>query len=367
MGQSAADDLSKPERFVASLISRAKPQAPSLVIETMFDSLEPPTKIRVCAFLAASDCFASVKPEYLASLADDFPVEVASIRASLIVHGVGRGDEEARCREAIAVVNAARGGRDNPIVCFNLAYLHARLREKSKAIRYAKRSVAASSNGAPLGSALMLLIRVLRSNCQSEDAAAIAIGSCVLLAHYHRDILIEGIYAAAECGDLATTETLFKCLRTHFKVDPVALQAAVRLNLMLGKTDSAAGCFQTWADVDQQSAEFFFGYAQLCFSAKDFAEAESALTSATELQPFNGNYHAALANLLFRLGQEEKALTIAKYAVKIDPDSVHAWFALANVSHNPAEASEALAKATDLRKTVIDLAQLSLVLTTDNV
>jgi tetratricopeptide (TPR) repeat protein len=208
---------------------------------------------------------------------------------------------------------------------------------------------------------------VLRSNCQGEDGAAIAAGSRDLLDRYDRDILIEGMYAADECGDLATTEKLFKCLRTHFKVDPVALEAAVRLNLMLGKADSAADCFQTWADVDQQSAEFFFAYSQLCLSAKDFAEAETALTSATELQPFSGQYHAALANLLFKVGQEEKALAIAKYAVKIDPDSIHPWFALANVSHNPAEASEALAKATELRKTVIDLAHLSLVLTPANV
>jgi tetratricopeptide (TPR) repeat protein len=136
---------------------------------------------------------------------------------------------------------------------------------------------------------------------------------------------------------------------------------------MLGKADSAADCFETWAEIDQQSAEFYFAYSQLCLAARDFGEAETALTTATELMPFNGHYHAALANLLFKNGQEEKALAVAKYAVKIDPESVHAWFAVANVSRHSADASEALAKATELRKTVVDLTHMSLVLTTENV
>jgi hypothetical protein len=59
----------------------------------------------------------------------------------------------------------------------NLAYLSPKLKRKEKVMKYVKKSILASSEVPAIPSAAFLLIRILRSNCQSEEALALATSS----------------------------------------------------------------------------------------------------------------------------------------------------------------------------------------------
>jgi tetratricopeptide (TPR) repeat protein len=358
-----ADDLSNPQTLVESLVAHSAASALALVLETAYTEIQFPTLLQACAFLARTQFFLSIQPDYLSRLESDFPVECAAIRASLLLQNATSAQIADRCRQAIALIKGARPTRDaDPIVSYNLAFLNARLKLKQKAMKHVKRSILAATDRAPPVSAVLLLTRILRSNCQSDEAVALALASRDLLDCYDRDILIEGMLAAAESGDFANAEALFQLLRANFKDDPVALNASVSLNLILGKTDGASECFETWADLDEQTAEFYFAYGQLALAAKDYAAANVGLFAACELQPTCGKYYAAAATLLARAGATEKAQETARHAIRVDPDCPHAWLALATVAGDTAEGSSALAKAVELRRNSVDLSRLRLLL-----
>jgi tetratricopeptide (TPR) repeat protein len=229
-------------------------------------------------------------------------------------------------------------------------------------MKHVKRSILGSGDAAPPVSAILLLARILRSNCQSEEAVSLALASRDLIDCYDRDILIEGMLAAAESGDFPNAEALFQLLRANFKADAVALNASVSLNLILGKVDGATECFETWADIDEQTAEFYFAYGQLALAAKDYAAANVGLSGACELQPTCGKYHAAAAMLLARVDAKEKAQERARQAIRVDPECPHAWLALATVAADTPEGAGALARTVELRRKSVDLARLSLLL-----
>jgi hypothetical protein len=239
------DDLTNPESVVRSLTTRRHFTALALVLETTYSQIAPQTLLEACAFLAPTPSFPAVKPEYLSLLESDFPVPLAAIRSCLLLQNVPSSQIEERCHQAIALIKATRiEGQPDPILNYNLAFLNAKLKRKEKAMKYAKLSILSATAGPPPASAVLLLLRILRSNCQPDDAVALAVSSRDLLDCYDRNILIEGMFAAVESGDLSATEQLFQLLRSNFKDDPVALNASVMLNLMLGKTESAAECFE---------------------------------------------------------------------------------------------------------------------------
>jgi tetratricopeptide (TPR) repeat protein len=304
--------------------------------------------------------------KYLDRLKDAYFVEWLSLRALILIQECSIDQLEARCSEALQLFKEAEKTYEkNPVVNYNIAYLHARLHEKTQALDYAKRAILVNSDTHPPHWALLLLIRILRSNCQTTQALNLAIVAKDLLDCYDRDILIEGIFAAAESGDSVQTEHLFQLLRKNFKRDTRAFAASVKLNLMLGNIQSASECFQKWAEFDQQSPDFFFAFSQLCLASKDLGEAMTALSSACDLQPMNGQYQSALAYLYYEADAKDKALERARAAVSYDPECIHGWLALLHIDADPEEVGEARKRVSYLRKNSVDLSNIGILVSND--
>ncbi|OHT10888.1 TPR Domain containing protein [Tritrichomonas foetus] len=335
----------------------------STVLEAYHEKIQDSTLLSVCVYLARNPGYASLIEKFYERLNKNYPVQVASIKAYILINSSTPGTRQEMCNKAVAILEEARkSDKKNPQILFNLAYIYALLHNKELSFTYLKGALAKHKKRLPYASALLLMIRILRSNCQTEEALTLANYSYDLLNRYDRNISIEGMFAAAEKGDMSRMEFFFQKLKKNYKKDTTAMESVTKINLMLGKIQNATECFQTWSEFDKESPEFFFCCAQLCLAANDTTEALHNLLFAIQLDPENAEYIANLATILFKTGSKDKACDYARAAIRANPDSVHAWLAMSSVTADETEARECLNKAIELRKTVVDLSGISIIL-----
>ena len=334
----------------------------STVLEAYNQQINNSTLLLTCVYLARNPGYSTIVDKYLNRLNEDYPAQVASIQAFMLINNCSINIRDEKCNEALQILEEVRKtDKKNPQILFNEGYVHALLRNKETAFDYLKASLR-QKDKLPYASSILLMIRIMRSNCQTTEALQLATNSYYLLNRYDKNICIEGMYAAAEKGDMTQMDFFFQKLKKHYKKDCTVMEALTKINLMLGKTKNASDCFQTWAEFDKESPEFFFCCSQLCLAAHDTSEAIKNLILAIQLDPSNAEYNANLATVLYKNGDKEKAYYQARSAIRADPYSIHAWLALEMVSPDDSEAREALNKAVELRKNVVDLSGLSIIL-----
>jgi tetratricopeptide (TPR) repeat protein len=355
---SSKEPLKGPAELIPSLISEGNTPGVALALETWWSTLELPLLRDACLHLARAKLTTSITDAVLSRLQTEYPVEAVSLRCLVLVQDGTTDDHDDRCRQAIDLIRSAAQDDMNPVLNYNLALLYARLRRRKKAFKYVKKSIFSDIEGKPIPSALLLLTRILRANCQSAEATDVALSSRHLLGSNDRNILIEGLYSAAEASDLPRTDELFQIIRRTFSEDILAYYSLFSVSLMSGKIQDASTIFKTWSDVDGESAHFYFAYGQLCLAAGDLDDAERALTQAGQMRAKDGAFQAALAMTLFKSDSKDLALDRARAAARADPVSPQAWFALSAITADPAEAARALAMAVDLRQNALDLSHL---------
>lgn len=335
----------------------------STVLEAYNQQINNSTLLSTCVYLARNPGYSTIVEKYLERLNEDYPSQVASIQAFMLINNCSINIRDEKCNEALQILEEVRKvDKKNSQILFNEGYIYALLRNKETAFDYLKASLRPQEDKLPYASSILLMIRIMRSNCQTAEALKLATNSYYLLNRYDKNICIEGMYAAAEKGDMTQMDFFFQKLKKHYKKDCTVMEALTKINLMLGKTKNASDCFQTWSEFDKESPEFFFCCSQLCLAAHDTSEAIKNLTLAIQLDPSNAEYIANLATVFFKTGAKEKAYDHARSAIRADPYSIHAWLALELVSPDESEARDALNKAVELRKNVVDLSGLSIIL-----
>ncbi|KAK8893475.1 Bardet-Biedl syndrome 4 protein [Tritrichomonas musculus] len=335
----------------------------STVLEAYNQQIHDSTLLLTCVYLARNPGYSTTVAKYLNRLNKDYPAQVASIQAFMLINNCSVNIRDEKCNEALQILDVVRKkDKKNSQILYNEGFIHALLRNKETAFDFLKASLRPQDGKLPYASAILLMIRIMRSNCQTSEALQLATNSYYLLNRYDKNICIEGMYAAAEKGDMDQMDFFFKKLKKHYKKDSTVMEALVKINLMLGKTKNASDCFQTWSEFDKESPEFFFCCSQLCLASQDTSEAIKNLILAIQLDPSNAEYIANLATVFFKTGAKEKAYDHARSAIRADPYSIHAWLALEMVSPDDSEARDALNKAVELRKNVVDLSGLSIIL-----
>ena len=348
------------DAYISSLIEEDKRTGVCLALDSYKAAISKRTLAKVCYYLAQDSTTYPLIGEFVDDIGKEFPAVGACLKAFLLLKDLTVAETEARCNEALAILEQAlKENPKNPILGYNLAYIHARLRHKKEAFERAK-SVLEWKD--PPAAALLLLVRIMRANIQTAEGLAMAKACTAILGSIDRDVLIEGLYCAAENEDSKSSRELFDLLNQNFPSDPKVLQAFVMVNLMKNDRVSAEECLERWADIDEQSPEWLFCYSQLCIMSDNLNDALNSLSAACELSPMNGRYQAALATLLFKAENKDRAVERARAAIMYDPECVHAHLALANVSQNDDEAREALKTAMDLRSNGVELMGLGIVL-----
>ena len=331
------------------------------ILESLADRLTGSALLDCICFIVKNHGSASIVEKYYDRLEKDFPAQLASVKAYILVSEITKENREQKCNEAIQILeNALKKDRKNPQLLFNIAYVNVLQNNKENAYKTLKKSFNKKKD--PYASSILLLIRILRSNCQTDEALSIANAAFDLLGRYDRNITIEGMFVAAEKGDISKMEFFFQKLKKNYKNDKKVMEAATKINLMLGKVQDATDCFQKWSKFDKESSDFFFCCAQLCLAAMDSNEALRNLSLANQLDPLNAEILANMATVYYKSGSKDRAYEIALAATKIDPTSIHAWLALSTVSTDDAEAKNALNYAIALRRSFVDLSGLSLIL-----
>lgn len=335
----------------------------STVLEACNDKIKDSTLLACCIYLAKHHGYLANVEKNLKRLENPYPAQVASIRAYLLITNCSIDVRDEKCNEALKILEKVRkSDPQNPQILYNEAYIYALLRNQEMSFNLIKSALQKSCNHPPIPSVLLLLIRILRSNCQTKEALDMATQSYYLLNKYDKYICIEGMYAAVESGDLNQMKIFSQKLERKFKKDTKVMETFTKINLMVGKTENATKCFQTWSSFDNETPEFFFCCAQLCSASQNYENAIHHLMLACQLDPSNANYLSYLATIYANAQKHEKAYDCAKDAVQVNPYSVHAWLALSNISPDENEARNALAMAMNLRKTVVDLEDLDIIL-----
>ncbi|KAH0788400.1 tetratricopeptide repeat protein [Histomonas meleagridis] len=352
-----------PNELLETLVTKKHIIGVVTALEAYHNDIKKSTLFSVLVYLAKNSNYAHLVSRYVTPISKSYPAQVASIRAFILIHRCPPDQVMVRCSEALKILEKARKkDKRNPQLLENIAYLHAKMHDKEKSLEYLKRNLTWNSDSNHSRLQLLLMIRIFRSNCQFDEALTLANSSYDILGRYDKFILIEGMFCSAENGDMTQMESFFHKLKKLFKADAHIMSATTRLNIMLGKLQNASECFQSWGELEsnQQSADFFFCYSQLCLALKEHQEAARYLAYAVEMDPCNVQYMAALATTLYKLGTKEKANEIAKRATAVDPWCFHAWLALATVCEDKIEAEEALKKAIVLRRKSVDLTSIKM-------
>jgi len=353
-------NITSPDCVLLFYLVNKQKTAVSLILEAFSIHIKDSTLLSACFYLAQSiETYEMVLPSYLDRLSQQYSFQVTILRAAISVNRYLISNDSTNIEYSLELIMGLLSDHpQNHLVLFNLAYLYALKKDKENSFKYARQSLVSNYNHSK---PLLLLIRILHSNCQYDAAIDIAKSSAIILDRWDKNIVIEAMFCAAEKGDIALVESMFKRLNRKWKTDSQAMSASVRLNLMLGKINQATDVFESWSSFDQQSSEFMFCYSQLCVAAQDYSEAEKFITFAIDLNPKRGEYHAALSAILLKRGKKDIAYQRAKFATEIDPKSLFSWVALYNSSPNQL-ASETLLKLTELRMSHIDLSELSFML-----
>lgn len=348
------------DAYVSSLIEEDKRTGVCLALESHRGAISKRTLARACHYLAQDVTTYPLIADFVDDVSSEFPAVGACLKAFLLLQDMTPAETNSRCTEALAVLEEALSSSpENAILGYNIAYVHARMRHKKEAFDFAKRVLEWKS---PPAAALLLLVKIMRANIQTAEALEMARACSAILGSLDRDVLIEGLYSAAEKEDSKASREMFDLLNQNFPTDPKVLHAFVMVNLMKNDRVSAEECLERWADIDKQSPEWLFCYSQLCIMSDNLNDALNSLSAACELSPMNGRYQAALATLLFKAESKDRAVERARAAVMYDPECVHAHLALANVSQDSNEAKEALKVAMDLRSNGVELMGMGIVL-----
>lgn len=351
--------LTFPNMVIPLFVQTQNRLAVSLLLDAYLPQLSSATIMTAVLSLCTDPQYEFQIRPLIDKLEDKYPEQIASIRAFIIIRNAPQSEKISKCDSALRILNTILETHPNSAqILYNLAYISAIKNDKEVAFSFVQRSLSINPNDPR---ALLLFLRILRSNCQYDQALKVIDAIKHVLDHPDKFLTAEAMFIAAESGDLNRTESLFQKLQRHWPNDPFAMNVAVRINLLLGKPQSAADCFAHWAEYDKQSPEFFFCFAQLCLASRDYSEAERFLLYAVELAPTYGEYHAALATVFFKNGKKEKAKDRAKFAVQVDPLSMHAWIALALVTSG-AESADASERAAELRRSSVDLKCINLIL-----
>ncbi|EAY16609.1 TPR Domain containing protein [Trichomonas vaginalis G3] len=315
--------------------------------------------LSACICLAKDKNFYHSVDKYLPRIEQKYPAGAASLKAVLIMQNISNSQIPEKAQEALTIINNALSKEPkNPQLLYNAAVLCLKLHNKEKACEYAIKAL--ESNPA-LPYTVLLVMKLLRSNCDFKAALDLADRSPLEAGYWSKEIVIEACLVAAESGNKQKIEKYFTRLRKYWRQDPEALYATVKTSLMLNNIAYASECFTLWSEFDQQSAEFFYAYSQLCIYSNDLKEAERHLMYAIDIDGSCAEYHSTLALVLHKRGKPEMAIERAKFAIDLDPDCIHSWLVLANVSDGDVSAN-ALKKVQDLRSTTVDMTGVELVI-----
>lgn len=351
--------LTCPDIILPFYVYNRNLNAVSLLLGAYHEEVSDSTLLVSSLFLAKNKSTAYQAEKYIEKLAPKFPAIIPSVKAYLMVQSVSSAERQTKCEEALSIITAAlESFPNNAYLLYNAAILSLKAHNKEKACSFAQKALKADPEDPSI---TLLVMKLLRSNCNFEAALNIADRSVVESGKWNKHIVIEAMFVAAESGDMTRMEGYFQRLRKNWKKDTCAMNCTVRLNLMLGKLQNASECFQIWAEFDQQSPDFFFCYSQLCVASQDFEEAEKNLYFAIEAESERAEFHAALAIVLFKRGKKEMALERAKFATELEPENIHAWLALATVSTGDVS-SNALRVVQELRCNTIELEPLDFII-----
>ena len=354
-----------PNELIVELMNKKHVTGVLKILDSYYKTLHKSTLLKTLIYLAKKHNNTNVIPQYYKRISKHYPIEVACLKAYLLLDKCPPLELMERGDEALAILNEARKEyKDSGILLENIALIYAKKQNKDMALKYVKKYMVKEEKGSYSRLPILLMIRILRSNCQFDEALKLVKSSFDILGKYDKYILIEGMFIAAEEGNMEEMKIYFQKLKKLFKTDNRVMVASVRLNLMLGKLQSATECFQSWSDLEsnQQSAEFLFYFGQLYVASKEYNEGIKYLKFAIEMDPFNAEYISSLATALNSFGNKEAAIETAKSAIEVDPYCFHGYLALSIINQDQKEASEALDKAIELRKKFIDLTYLKIAL-----
>lgn len=369
MSERDSDDFSfdpqesDPNELVCSLIQKRHTVGVMKAVESYYKNIDKKTLLSALIYLAKGNSYASVVPQYYPRISKKYPAQVACLKAYLLLDQCPPSSLMEKCDEALAILTEQRkANKDSGALLENIALVYAMKQDKDHAMKYIKKYMVCENKESFSKLPLLLMIRILRSNCQFSDALNLVKSSFDILGKHNRSILIEGMFTAAEEGDMDEMKVYFQKLKKLYRTDKMVLIASIKLNLMLGKLQNAIECFQSWCDVEEnhQSAEFLFYAGQLYIASKEYSEGIRYLKYAIEMKPFNAEYISALSSAYNSSGNREAALDAAKSAIKTDPYCFHGYLAMSLASQDPDEASKSLAKAIELRKKSIDLTSLKI-------
>ena len=356
---SVVQTLSCPDIIIPFYVYNKNLNAVTLLLQVFHSTMSDASLLAACLFLAKNKSTSYHAEKYIDRLAPKYPKIVASLRACLLTQSAAYNENRSKCQEALGIITSALTAYpDDPQLLFNAAILCIKLYDKKNASLYAQKALIADPSNPHI---ILLLMKILRSNCNFEAALELADRSPAETGRWDKFIVIEAMFIAAEIGNMPKMEGYFQRLKKYWRRDGYAMSSTVRLNLMLGKLQSASECFQIWAEFDQQSADFFFCYSELCVASQDFAEAEKNLYFAIEADSDRAEYHAALALVLQKRGKKDMALERAKFATELEPNNIHPWLALASVSTGEIN-TRALKKVQEIRCNTIELGPLDIML-----
>lgn len=347
---------------------------------------------------------------------------IASVRLSYLIHNQPMKVIRERRDECFKVINEALEKCPNSFqLHYNLAYIYALLGDKDKSFESLKRSLQLKPNDAR---SVLFMMRLLRSHKQPRVALAFYSkarkllensndqnefnksehsklkknshlsdknDNCFLLedefnyrnvgsrnGNGNQDsrklVDLEQIYATYESNLNPEAKELCDAAKIKYKGDNNMMAILIRIELMMNNGKEATEVFRKWINennndidgnsnsFDRQSPEFFFCFAQICLESNDLPLSEKLLKKAIEIEPFNVEYQSALACVLAKLGKMDAGLERARFAVKLDPESPHAWLAVSGSSKNQEEKEEAKQKSELLQNTKVDLSNIHIII-----
>lgn len=345
--------------LVPYFVFKKNKDAVSLFLESFAPQMKDSTVLLACLYLAQFPDTLFLVKIYLDRLKKKFPIQVTYLKALLLIRTCTPDEYATKGQEAIDLLKdyLPSNPQDHQLL-YNLAFLSALAQKKVDAFEYIQQSIKINTSDSR---ALLLMIRILHANCQYTQALSIAKTVKSLLDRYDKNICKEVILIAAESGDSSLAEEYFHKLQNNWPKNTEVMNTIVRLNLMYGKIQSATEHFQAWSEFDQQSADFFYCYSQLCFSSKDYLEAEKYMSFAIEQDPCRAELHVAYAEILKKNDKLDMAIDRIHYAIEIDPFNIPAWVVLSGLLTGE-ESNQALQKAIELRNNYIDLSGLDMML-----
>lgn len=133
------------------------------------------------------------------------------------------------------------------------------------------------------------------------------------------DALFSRIFAALECGNYRVAKQM---LQQALAQNPESSEAESLLAYVLlseNNLESAEFHIMNALRKDPYNAHYHYIYSIICRMAHKEIQAEEEILTAIKTEPDEGDYHAEYSFLLYKNGQLDKAIKIAKNALALDP------------------------------------------------